>query len=228
MNAAPVITIDGPTASGKGTIAQRVASELGFHYLDSGALYRLVGWQALQAGVKEDDAERLSALAANMNPSFADGRVHLGPQDVTDAIRSEDVSRIASRIAVHPGVRQALLDLQHARRQPPGLVADGRDMGTIVFPDATLKVYLTASLQARAARRYKQLIDKAFPGTMLALSREQVEHEVRSRDQRDSERSAAPLKPATDALQLDSSELTADEVVSLVLRWWGERSQRCT
>ena len=155
MNSAPVIAIDGPTASGKGTIAQRVASELAFHYLDSGALYRLVAYRALEAGVGADDAQRLSTLAGDLTPSFTGGRILLGTKDVTDAIRSEEVSRLASRIAVHSGVRQALMAMQRSQRQAPGLVADGRDMGTIVFPDATLKVYLTASPAARAARRYR-------------------------------------------------------------------------
>lgn len=226
MTVVPVITIDGPTASGKGTIAQRVADALQFQYLDSGALYRLVAWCALRDGVGSEDADCLRELAASLEPRFVGGRIFIGSEDVTDAIRAEEVSRLASRIAVHPGVRQALLELQHSRRRPPGLVADGRDMGTIVFPDARLKIYLTASLPARTSRRYKQLIEKGFSTTIATLSQEQVDQEIRARDQRDSERTTAPLRPAKDARLIDSSELTADEVVALVLKWSHERLQQ--
>jgi CMP/dCMP kinase len=219
MTGAPVIAIDGPTASGKGTIAQRVADALGFHYLDSGALYRLVALQVLQRRVDPDDADAVERLASTMNPQFEGGRIGLGGIDVTDDIRREDVSAVASRIAVHPGVRKCLLQLQRARRKAPGLVADGRDMGTVVFPEACLKVYLTASVAARSERRYKQLIEKGFPANMLDLSQE-----LHARDLRDSERAAAPLKPAEDAYQLDSSELTIDEVVNQVLRWYSEKA----
>jgi cytidylate kinase len=220
VTAAPVITIDGPTASGKGTIAERVARALGFNYLDSGALYRLVAWRALQRGVDPADGEALARLGASMEPCFAGGRVELDGVDVTDAIRSEEVSRAASQVAVHPRVRQALLDLQRSRRQPPGLVADGRDMGTVVFPDAVLKVYLTASVEARAERRHKQLIEKGFPANIALLSQE-----LRARDQRDSKRAASPLKPAGDAYRLDSSELAIDEVVAQVLDWYAKRDE---
>lgn len=216
----PVITIDGPTASGKGTIADRVARALGFRYLDSGALYRLVALQALKRGVATGADEALAQLAAQMEPQFAAGRIVLDGTDVTETIRAEDVSRAASQVAVHPRVRQALLDLQRSRRQSPGLVADGRDMGTVVFPDATLKVYLTASVDARAERRYKQLIEKGFPANITTLSQE-----LRARDQRDSQRAASPLKPAEDAYQLDSSELTIDEVVAQVLDWYAKRDE---
>jgi cytidylate kinase len=220
MNAVPVITIDGPTASGKGTIAERVARALGFRYLDSGALYRLVAWRALEAGVDTGDEAALAALATSMEPTFADGRIELDGRDVTDAIRREEVSRAASQVAVHPRVRQALLDLQRSCGRPPGLVADGRDMGTVVFPDATLKVYLTASVDARAQRRHKQLIEKGFPANIHTLSQE-----LRARDQRDSERTASPLKPAEDAYQLDSSALTIEEVVAQVLDWYAKRDE---
>ncbi|MGH6624030.1 MAG: (d)CMP kinase [Burkholderiaceae bacterium] len=213
--AAPVIAIDGPTASGKGTIAARVAERLGFHYLDSGALYRVVALEALRQGVAPTDAERLAAIAANLRPDFSGSRIFLSAADVTDAIRAEPVSRAASQIAVHSGVRHALLRLQQRSRRAPGLVADGRDMGTVVFPDASLKVYLTADLAARAERRYKQLIEKGFPANMTTLLQE-----LRARDQRDSERAAAPLKPAEDAYQLDSSQLAIDEVVGQVLSWF--------
>ena len=215
-----VITIDGPTASGKGTIAERVARTLGFRYLDSGALYRLVAWRALEKGVDTSDEGALAGIAATLEPTFANGRIEVDGRDVTDAIRREEVSRAASQVAVHPRVRQALLDLQRSRRQPPGLVADGRDMGTVVFPDATLKVYLTASVDARAGRRHKQLIDKGFPANIHTLSQE-----LRARDQRDSERTASPLKPAQDAYQLDSSALTIEEVVAQVLDWYAKRDE---
>lgn len=220
MNPAPVIAIDGPTASGKGTIAQRVAESLGFRYLDSGALYRLVALAVLRDGSDPDDAGQAARVAAGMDPRFEGGRIRLGGSDVTDAIRGEEVSQAASRVAVHPEVRRALLELQRSQRQAPGLVADGRDMGTVVFPDAALKVYLTASVAARAARRHKQLIEKGFPSNIDTLAQE-----LRARDQRDSERAAAPLRPAEDAYRLDSSELTIDEVVAQVLSWYAEK--RC-
>lgn len=215
----PVIAIDGPTASGKGTIAQRVAERLGFHYLDSGALYRLVALQWLREGVPED-SERLAAIAAGLNAGFSRGRITLNGEDVTDEIRKETVGNAASLVAVHLPVRRALLELQRRSRRPPGLVADGRDMGTVVFPDARLKIYLTADLAARAERRHKQLIEKGFPANMATLL-----PELRARDQRDSERAAAPLKPAEDAYQLDSSQLTIDEVVAQVLNWFAAKVQ---
>jgi cytidylate kinase len=221
MNAAvPVIAIDGPTASGKGTIAERVARALGFRYLDSGALYRLVAWRALERNVDTGDERAVAALATSMDPHFANGRIELDGRDVTHDIRREVVSRAASQVAVHPAVRRALLELQRSRRQAPGLVADGRDMGTVVFPDAALKVYLTASVSARAERRHKQLIEKGFPANIDVLSQE-----LRARDQRDSERTASPLKPAEDAYQLDSSALTIEEVVAQVLDWYAKRGE---
>ena len=209
----PVIAIDGPTASGKGTVAQRVAAALGFHYLDSGALYRLVALQALRSGTSADDAEALATIAAGLAPRFSD-RIVLDGDDVTDAIRREEVGLMASKIAVHPALRAALLDLQHRFRQAPGLVADGRDMGTVVFPDATLKVFLTASVEARAERRHKQLSEKGIPSNIALLLQD-----LRERDARDSRRAAAPLKPAEGAKLLDSSGLTIDEVVKRILRW---------
>lgn len=225
MNLPPVITIDGPTASGKGTIAQRVAGALRYHYLDSGALYRLVAWRALTSATEADDVARLAACASTLEPDFVDGRVSVAGADVTEAIRTEEVSRIASQIAVHPPVRQALLDLQRSRRLPPGLVADGRDMGTVVFPDARLKIFLTASLAARSARRYNQLIEKANPAIITTLSQQQVEQEMCLRDQRDAERVASPLAQAKDARTIDSSAMTADQVVALILDWSHERMQ---
>jgi len=214
----PVIAIDGPTASGKGTIAQRIAGQLGFHYLDSGALYRLLAWRALRRGVAAGDEVGLTGLAASLQPRFNAGRIVLDGVDVTDAIRAEDISQTASRVAVHPAVRQALLELQRRCRATPGLVADGRDMGTVVFPDATLKVFLTASVAARAERRHKQLIEKGFSTNISDLSQD-----LEARDRRDAERSVAPLRPAEDAYQLDSSGLTIDEVVAQILNWYAGR-----
>ncbi|MGZ9074586.1 MAG: (d)CMP kinase [Burkholderiaceae bacterium] len=229
MTAVPIITIDGPTASGKGTIAQRVADALGFHYLDSGALYRLVAWRALQDGIAADDADPLSAVAAKLEPRFDGARTLMGGQDVTDVIRTEEVSQVASRIAIIPGVRKALLELQRSQLKPPGLVADGRDMGTVVFPEANPKIYLTASPGARADRRHKQLIEKGFSASICPLSREQVMREIEARDQRDAQRAASPLRPADSAYHIDSSELSVDEVVALVLKWYalqhGSRSK---
>ena len=225
MSAPPVVTIDGPTASGKGTIAQRVADALGFHYLDSGALYRLVAWRALNDRLTTDDEEQLTRVAASIKPSFSDGRIQMDGQDVTDSIRSEQVSRLASQIAVFEGIRRALLHLQRARRQPPGLVADGRDMGTVVFPDAQLKIFLSASAAARAERRYKQLIEKGFSANMPSLSQEQVRLDIEARDVRDAQRAASPLKPAEDAHHIDSSQLSVDEVVGLVLRWYAQSQE---
>lgn len=211
----PVITIDGPTASGKGTVAERVAAALGFHYLDSGALYRLVALRALETGTPAQDGPALARHAAALRPKFAGGRIDLDGRDVSDAIRTEDVSRLASQVAVHPEVRAALLEMQRAARRPPGLVADGRDMGTVVFPAAALKVFLTASVEARAQRRYKQLIDKGLAANIATLLAD-----LRARDERDSSRAASPLAPAEDAHQLDSSNLTVDEVVATVLDWY--------
>ena len=211
----PVIAIDGPTASGKGTVAAAVAKALGFHYLDSGALYRLVGLRAGETGTPLDDGQALARLAATLRPRFADGRITLDGRDMTDAIRTEEASRLSSQVAVHAPVRVALLDLQRSFRRPPGLVADGRDMGTVVFPDATLKVFLTASVEARADRRYKQLIEKGFPATLPAILQD-----LRERDERDSKRPVSPLKPAEDAYQLDSSRLAIEEVVATILHWY--------
>lgn len=214
----PVITIDGPTASGKGTVAERVARALAFHYLDSGALYRLVALAALEQQVAPDAAGALAALATALRPRFADQRIYLGERDVTDAIRTEDVSRMASQVAVHPAVRSALLSLQKGFREAPGLVADGRDMGTVVFPDAGLKVFLTASVEARAQRRYKQLIDKGIETNIAALRQD-----LEARDARDASRSAAPLKPAEDAYPLDSSDLSVEQVVARILGWYAQQ-----
>jgi cytidylate kinase len=205
----PVVAIDGPSASGKGTVASRVAARLGFHYLESGALYRLV---ALAGGVPKESARVLDA-------AFIDGRIILKKQDVTDAVRAEAIGVRASEVAKIPEVRAALLARQRAFRHPPGLVADGRDMGTVVFPDAVLKVFLTASTVTRAQRRYKQLIDKGNSANLAALSRD-----LEERDQRDAAREVAPLKPASDAVLVDSSDLTVDQVVDRVLELYRERT----
>ena len=213
---APVIAIDGPSASGKGAVASRVAEALGLHYLESGALYRLVALRALQTGT--DREEPLAAIAASMPVVFQAGKIILYKQDVTEDVRSEACGNKASEVARLPSVRQALLKRQRAFRQPPGLVADGRDMGTIVFPDAALKIFLTASPEVRAERRYKQLIDKGIPANLRSLSRDLAE-----RDERDRKRSVAPLVPAPDSQVLDSSALSIDQVVERVLGWWRER-----
>jgi cytidylate kinase len=212
-DAAPVIAIDGPAASGKGTIAQGVAAALGYRYLDSGALYRLVALQAARQKVSFDDEPRLAALADGLDLRFADGRTFLSGQDVTEEIRAEEVSAMASKVAVLPRVRTALLTRQRAFRAWPGLVAEGRDMGTVVFPDAPLKIYLTANAEARARRRYKQLIDKGNSITIQGLLRD-----IRERDARDSARAEAPLKTAADALVLDTTDMAADAAIAYVLQ----------
>lgn len=208
----PVIAIDGPAASGKGTLAARVAQALGFHLLDSGALYRLVALAALRTGVPVDDAAALGRLAASLEVRFEPGRVLLSGDEVTREIREEAVSEVASRVAVHPSVRRALIDRQRAFRRAPGLVADGRDMGTVLFPDAATKVFVTATPEARAERRYKQLIEKGISANIEGLL-----HEIRMRDARDGERAAAPLRPADDAVILDTTDLTIDAAVAFVL-----------
>ena len=214
----PVIAIDGPAASGKGTIAAGVASALGYHYLDSGALYRLVALQALEHAVDLGDERSVAGEAAALPVRFAAGRVLLDGRDVTDVIRGEAVSKAASAVAVHPAVRAALLSRQRAFRQPPGLVADGRDMGTMVFPDARLKVFLTATAEERASRRYKQLIEKGISVTLESLLRD-----IRERDVRDATRAAAPLVAAADAVVLDTTHLPIAAATDAVLAVWAGR-----
>jgi cytidylate kinase len=208
----PVITIDGPSASGKGTVAERVAAALGFHFLDSGALYRLTALSALKQDVALDDEARVAALAVRLPASFHDGAVWLADENVTDAIRAEAVGEGASKVAALPAVRAALLDRQRAYRQTPGLVADGRDMGTVVFAAAMAKVFLTASAEARAERRYKQLIEKGNSASLTALVAD-----MQARDARDTARSVAPLKPAPDALLLDTTHMDVESAVQAVL-----------
>jgi cytidylate kinase len=214
----PVVAIDGPAASGKGTIAEGVARALGFHLLDSGSLYRLVALSALERGVSPDDDSGLVDLAARLDATFGDGRIVVAGRDVGEAIRGEAVSVAASRVAVHPAVRAELIGRQRAFRQPPGLVADGRDMGTVVFPDAVLKVFLTASAEERARRRHKQLIEKGISSTIESLLRD-----IRERDARDAGRSAAPLKPASDAVILDTTDMTITAAIEFVLDRYRER-----
>jgi CMP/dCMP kinase len=209
---APVITIDGPSASGKGTVAERVASRLNFHYLDSGALYRLTALAAMKACVELDDESALSELAADLPARFEGGRIWLNGEDVTETMRTESAGEGASKIAIFPRVREALLDRQRAYRKNPGLVADGRDMGSVVFPDAQAKVFLTASAETRAERRYKQLIEKGFSANLSALV-----HEMRARDERDAARPVAPLRPAPGAMLLDTTGMAIEDAVDAVL-----------
>lgn len=211
----PVIAIDGPTASGKGTVAHRVADKLGFHYLDSGALYRLTALSALRRGTDLRDEHALAKLAEHLPCHFANGEILLAQENVTEQIRAEEVGNTASKIAVLPTVRHALVSLQLGFRKTPGLVADGRDMGTVIFPHAQLKVFLTASVEARAQRRYKQLIDKGFSANM-----EDLLMDLQARDERDTHRAIAPLVPAEGAHVLDTSEMTADDAVETVLKWY--------
>jgi len=222
--AAPVVTIDGPSGSGKGTISRAVAQRVNWHLLDSGALYRLVAYAGAQEGVAPTDVEGHARVAAGMEVVFGaapDGgeQVLLAGRDVTRAIRTETAGQGASRVAAWPAVRTALLERQRAFARPPGLVADGRDMGTVVFPAARLKIYLTASAEERALRRYKQLKDKGSGVSLSALSRE-----ITERDARDSTRAVAPLIPAPDAQVIDSTGLAIEEVVGRVLALGARRS----
>jgi 3-phosphoshikimate 1-carboxyvinyltransferase len=213
--AIPVICIDGPTASGKGTLASEVAHRLGYHLLDSGALYRATALAAQDAGVSLDDEPALARLAAQLPLAFRDHKVFLGGRDITDPLRLESTGGMASRVSQHLAVRTALHALQQSFRRLPGLVADGRDMGTVIFPDAALKVFLTATAEQRAQRRHKQLISKGIAATIDGLLAD-----LRERDLRDSSRTHAPLKPAEDALKLDNSELDIEQSVQVVMNWW--------
>ena len=216
-----MITIDGPSGSGKGTISRLVAARLGWHFLDSGALYRLVALAAMHHAVSLDDEISLKTLAAHLDVQFQadkdgiESRIILEGEDVTDTIRTEDCGKAASVVAALPTVRQALLQRQRAFRESPGLVADGRDMGTVVFPDAQLKVFLTASRDERARRRYKQLNEKG-----VSVNLQHILGELAERDARDSGRSISPLRAAPDAVIIDTTTLTIDEVVSNVLTTW--------
>jgi cytidylate kinase len=209
----PVITIDGPSGSGKGTVTARVAGHLGWRVLDSGALYRLVGHAAVCAGSDFSDENKISELARNLKVEFDQGRIRLDGEDVTDLIRTETAGNNASKVAAMPGVRAALLQWQRDYAGPPGLVADGRDMGTTVFPQAAVKIFLTASAEECAERRYKQLKEKGLPANLAALTAE-----IEERDARDRSRSASPLVAADDAIEIDSTAMSIDEVVNKVLQ----------
>ena len=208
----PVIAIDGPTASGKGTVAQRVAAELGFHYLDSGSLYRITALAARRVGIDLTDSAAVAAIAARANITFREGKTLLDGVDVTNEIRTESVSQDASRVGALPAVREALMSLQRGFRVAPGLVADGRDMGSVVFPDAQLKVFLTASVEARAERRTKQLKQKGMSAIMV-----DVVKELCARDERDSNRLVAPLKHHVDTYLIDTTGISAEEAVKEIL-----------
>jgi cytidylate kinase len=213
----PVIAIDGPSASGKGTVARGVAQALGFEFLDSGALYRLVALAALQAGVDPGEEGAVGRIARDLDVRFEGDVVRLAGQVVSDAIRHEEVSAAASRVAALSAVRVALLERQRDFRRPPGLVADGRDMGSTVFPDAVLKVFLTATPEERARRRHKQLMEKGIDATLATLLQD-----IEQRDARDAERGVSPLVRCEDARLLDTTGLTVDQAIQQVLQWYRE------
>ena len=208
-----MIAIDGPSASGKGTVAQAVAQALGFHYLDSGALYRMLGLAVTRADANLDNESEVLSILLKINIKFDKERVLLNADDVAEAIRAESISAAASKVGAHARVREALLQRQRDFRQSPGLVADGRDMGSVVFPDSVLKIYLTASAKARAERRYKQLIGKGIDANMTALLQD-----ILLRDQRDSERAAAPLQKCADAVEVDTTNLSVAQSIARVLQ----------
>ncbi|HZV97730.1 MAG TPA: (d)CMP kinase [Methylophilaceae bacterium] len=208
----PVIAIDGPSASGKGTVAQLVANRLGYHYLDSGALYRIVAFAAQNAGISWQDELALAELARGLDIRFQQGEIFLGEHNISSAVRTEEMGRGASEVAVHPALRNALLDLQHSFRRAPGLVADGRDMATVVFPDAQTKIFLTASAEIRAERRYKQLMEKGIHANLRDIL-----HDLQLRDARDRQRAVAPLQQSPDAKLLETSNLSIDQAVQAAL-----------
>ena len=214
----PIITVDGPTASGKGTLASAVAQALGYHFLDSGAVYRATALAAMRSGTRADDEQRLAQLAANLDLHFSPGRIALGGQDVTETLRLEEVGALASKVSAFPLVRAALRTLQLSFHRVPGLVADGRDMGTVIFPGADLKVFLTATAATRAERRHKQLISKGISSNIDSLRAE-----LEARDVRDQTRAVSPLRPAQDAMLLDNSQLSVEESVDAVLQAWEQR-----
>ncbi|MFA7667832.1 MAG: (d)CMP kinase [Burkholderiaceae bacterium] len=215
---APVITIDGPTASGKGTIAGRVAAHLGWAVLDSGALYRLTALGVLRSACSADDIDGVAEIARNLDVVFQGEGIIVHGEDVAGAIREEHIGNLASRVAAYPSVREALLQRQRDFRRLPGLVADGRDMGTVVFPDAPLKIFLVAKVEARAERRYKQLKEKGFSVNLHDLL-----EDMRARDLRDSNRASAPLVAAEDAVIIDSSVLSIEQTVAAVLGLWSKK-----
>lgn len=209
----PVIAIDGPSASGKGSVAQLVADALGFGYLDSGALYRVVAYAAKQAGIDWADAAAVADCAQNAEIHFKNEQVFLNGIDISEAIRTEEMGKGASQVAVHAALRQVLVKVQHAFRQAPGLVADGRDMGTVIFPDAVLKIFLTAKTETRAERRYKQLLGKQQPANY-----ENILQDLQERDARDQGRSSAPLTMAADAVLLETDQLSIADAVNIILQ----------
>lgn len=220
-NPIPVIAIDGPSASGKGTVAERVAKQLGFHYLDSGALYRLVALAAYNNGVAWSDGLALGKLVPTLNIVFKNSEIYLNAKKVTDDIRSPAMSNGASQVAIHPEVRNALLALQHQFRQAPGLVGDGRDMASVIFPDAVLKIFLTASVEERANRRFKQLSNNK-----VAANYEEILQDLKERDERDKTRVSAPLIQVKDAIYLDTDHRNIDEAVQFVLSEYQAISQK--
>ena len=221
MKQIPIIAIDGPSASGKGTVAQLVAQALGFHYLDSGALYRLVALKAMQLAIDITDQRQLTEIAKNLNIKFKDQEIYLDDRVVTQDIRAEQCGILASQLAAYPQVRETLTERQRKFCQPPGLVTDGRDMGSVIFPDAILKIFLTASAEIRAQRRYKQLMEKGINANIALLLQD-----IRKRDERDSNRSVAPLKQEIDARLLDTTSLTISDAQHQVLSWYNETEQK--
>ena len=219
INNIPVIAIDGPSASGKGTVAQLVSESLGFHYLDSGSLYRLVALKAIRIGVDLNDEEALENIAQNLDVTFVGRKIQLGVEEVADLIRQEIYGNGASKVAAHPRLREALLDRQRAFRKEPGLVADGRDMCSVVFPDATLKIFLTATPEIRAKRRYKQLMEKGEGVNINTILKD-----IEARDRRDSIRVIAPLKQSKDSSLIDTTLLNITEVVNEILKQYSEIS----
>ncbi len=216
----PVIAVDGPSASGKGTVAQLVAEKLGFNYLDSGALYRVVAYAARQNNIAWHDADAVAASARTLDIQFRNGLVYLNNADISEAIRSEEMGKGASQVAVHAPVRAALVDVQHHFRQAPGLVADGRDMGTVIFPDSVLKIFLTATTETRADRRYKQLVGKGLPADYDSILRD-----LQERDARDKGRASAPLVMAEDAILVETDHLTITQAVDIILQNYTQITQ---
>jgi len=208
----PVVAIDGPSASGKGTVAQLVAEKLGYHYLDSGALYRIVALAAKVENVSWQDGQALADLASKLCISFGDGEIYLNEKNVSEQVRTEEMGKGASQVEVHPALRQQLVSLQHSFRKAPGLVADGRDMATVIFPDAKTKIYLTATAEVRAERRYKQLMSKGIHANLADILLD-----LQQRDARDQQRTVAPLQQAKDAILLETSDLSIEQAVRFVL-----------